>query len=125
MQGTLGFYFGDKTIYTQSPPVTFCSRTMRVMTNTGIKVRLNYFFLSFPIDRDSDYTYIGGPRKEVVVMGPPASDDYVASIQAKIGTFNDTVTYLETRAAAERRRIERAEAGSAQAEQFAKDLEAT
>jgi hypothetical protein len=92
------------------------------MTNTGIKVRLNYFFLSSPIDCDSDYTYVGGPRKEVVVIGPP---DYVASIQAKIGTLNDTVTYLETRAAAERRKIGRAEAGSAQAEQFAKDLEAT
>ncbi|KAI0316724.1 hypothetical protein OF83DRAFT_1292608 [Amylostereum chailletii] len=52
--------------------------------------------------------YVGGP-KEVIVMGPPAFDNYVTSIRAKIRTLNDTVIYLETRAASYKRRNAKAE----------------
>jgi hypothetical protein len=76
---------------------------------------------SFPQEdeRNSDYTYLAGPKKKVVLMGNKAFDDFLASIQAKIGNLNKTVTVVEKRAASYKKK---ADDGNAQA---AKDLAAT
>ncbi|KDQ49643.1 hypothetical protein JAAARDRAFT_200650 [Jaapia argillacea MUCL 33604] len=98
MQGTLGFYFqvGDD-LY-------------------GVTAR----HVLFPADHgNSSYTYVAGPKKEVVLMGNRAFDDFLASIKAKIGNQNNTVTVLEKRAAAYKKK---AGAGN---EQAATDLVAT
>ncbi|KAH7882679.1 hypothetical protein F5I97DRAFT_1816563 [Phlebopus sp. FC_14] len=76
---------------------------------------------------NDEYKYKAGPKKYVVVMGSSAFNDYVASIQAKIGTLNDTVKYLEKRATTYKRKKEEAEegTGSAEAQRWALDLEDT
>ncbi|KAG9016342.1 hypothetical protein FRB90_003216 [Tulasnella sp. 427] len=75
MQGTLGPYFcvGDK-LY-------------------AITVRHNVFVLNG--DNDEYHFHDSGPKKEVMVMGPDAFKNYLASIQALIRTLIDTVSSLE------------------------------
>ena len=69
-----------------------CSPRTKAIFLTPTSVR------SFPgeDERNSDYTYLAGPKKEVVLMGNRAFDDLLASIQAKIGNLNNTAV-LETR----------------------------
>ncbi|KAF8273832.1 hypothetical protein EI94DRAFT_1769038 [Lactarius quietus] len=45
--------------------------------------------------RDSDYTYIAGSKKKVVLMGNKAFDNFLATIQAHIGYLNNTVIVLK------------------------------
>ncbi|EJC99999.1 uncharacterized protein FOMMEDRAFT_142497 [Fomitiporia mediterranea MF3/22] len=75
MQGTLGPYFcvGNK-LY-------------------AITVRHNVFLLNG--DNESYRYHKSAPKKEVLVMGAPAFTNYLASIQALIGTHIDSVEYLE------------------------------
>ncbi|KAH8930748.1 hypothetical protein BT69DRAFT_1327670 [Atractiella rhizophila] len=78
MQGTLGFYFkvGDD-LY-------------------GVTAR----HILFPgVQGNVLYNYTSGPRKDVVVMGNKAFDDFLASIQANIGSLNGTVKVLKKRVA--------------------------
>ncbi|KAL6306131.1 hypothetical protein BKA93DRAFT_816510 [Sparassis latifolia] len=98
MQGTLGFYFrvGDD-LY----GVTACH-------------------MLFPADQgNSSHTYIAGPKKQVILMGNRAFDHFLASIQAKIGNQNTTVTFLEKHAAAYKKKAD------ASNEQEATELVAT
>ncbi|GBE86227.1 hypothetical protein SCP_0901060 [Sparassis crispa] len=98
MQGTLGFYFrvGDD-LY----GVMACH-------------------MLFPADQgNSSYTYIAGPKKQVILMGNRAFDHFLASIQAKIGNQNTTVTFLEKHAAAYKKKAD------ASNEQGATELVAT
>ena len=50
---------------------------------------------SFPREdgRNSDYSYLAGPKK-VILIGTKAFDDFLKSIQAKIGSLKNTVTLL-------------------------------
>ncbi|EIW81472.1 hypothetical protein CONPUDRAFT_124600 [Coniophora puteana RWD-64-598 SS2] len=67
LQGTMGFYFKDgDDLY-------------------GVTAR----HVLFPTDEDnSDYTYNPrGPRKEVLLMGTKAWDDYLKSVQIQIGVL--------------------------------------
>ncbi|KAG8756942.1 hypothetical protein FRC11_004910 [Ceratobasidium sp. 423] len=84
MQGTLGFYFIiGEDLY-------------------GVTAR----HVLFPEDQGNySYTYNpSGPKKEVVVMGTQAFDDFLASIQAKIGNLNNSLTALGKQAASFERR---------------------
>ncbi|KAG8690111.1 hypothetical protein FRC11_013734 [Ceratobasidium sp. 423] len=74
MQGTMGPYFQkDGKLY-------------------AITARHNLFLAN---DGNPPYKYnASGPKREVVVMGNPAFTNYQASIQARIGTLNDTVKAL-------------------------------
>ena len=76
---------------------------------------------SFPreYERNSDYTYLAGPKKEVVLMGNKAFDDFLASIQAKIGIINNTVTVLQKRAVEYQKKVNTGD------EQAVRDLQAT
>src|SRR6266550_2798669 len=67
-------------------------------------------------ERNSDYTYLAGPKKKVVLMGNRAFDYFLASIQAKIGNLNNTITVLDKRAMSYQRK---ADAGNAQARNLA------
>lgn len=40
---------------------------------------------------NSDYTYLARPKKEVIVMGNRAFNNFLASIQAKITNLNNTI----------------------------------
>jgi hypothetical protein len=79
---------------------------------------------SFPREdeRNSNYTYIAGPKKEVVLMGNRAFANLLASIQAQIGTLNNTVSVLERRVATYTRKVQE---GGPNAAQAASDLAAT
>ena len=70
MQGILGFYFGDKNDLYAVTARHVLSEDDEGNDEYRYKGTSELFFLSFPIDRDSDYTYIDGPRKEVAVMSP-------------------------------------------------------
>lgn len=115
MQGTLSFYFrvGDDLYGVTARHVLFPADKAIAPTPTSVR--------SFPREdeRNSDYTYLAGPKKEVVLVGNRAFDDFLASIQAKIGNLNKTVTVLEKRATSYKGK---ADAGNAQA---ARDLAAT
>lgn len=53
---------------------------------------------SFPQEdeeHNSDYTYLAGPKKKVVLMGNRAFNNFLASIQAKISNLNKTITVLK------------------------------
>ena len=84
-----------------------------VLTPTSVR--------SFPREdeHNSDYAYLAGPKKKVVLMGNRAFNGFLASIQAKIGNLNITITVLEKRATSYKNK---ADAGNAQA---ATDLAAT
>jgi hypothetical protein len=71
---------------------------------------------SFPPEDEcnSDHTCTAGPKKEVVLMGTQAFNDFLASIQAKIGNLNLTLTVLRKQAASFQRRVN---AGNQQAAQ--------
>ena len=47
----------------------------------------------------SDYTCAAAAKKNVVLMGNKAFDNFLASIKAHIGTLNNTVSVLEKRVA--------------------------
>lgn len=55
-------------------------------------------------ERNSDHICTAGPKKEVVVMGTQAFEDFLASIQAKIGNLNNSLTALGKQAASFERR---------------------
>ena len=57
-------------------------------------------------ERNSDYAYQARHKKEVVLMGNKAFEDFLASIQARIGNLNDTVTVLKKRAAAYQKKVD-------------------
>lgn len=48
-------------------------------------------------ERFFDYTYKAGPKKKVVLIGTRAFDNYLKSIQGRIGILNNTVGILEKR----------------------------
>ncbi|KAL1747329.1 hypothetical protein HDZ31DRAFT_61386 [Schizophyllum fasciatum] len=51
--------------------------------------------LFMPDDGNAEYRYnTSAPRRDVVVMGKPAFDSYVDSVQAHIGTLNETAKTL-------------------------------
>ncbi|TFY57033.1 hypothetical protein EVG20_g8701 [Dentipellis fragilis] len=100
MQGTLGFYF-------------------RVGNDLYAVTARHVLF-----NDDEGNTSIAGPKKEVVVMGSTASDNYVASIRAKIVSLTYTVSYLDRQAASYERRAE-AEVGTPEAQKWAQDLKET
>ncbi|KAG9021174.1 hypothetical protein FRB95_002700 [Tulasnella sp. JGI-2019a] len=91
MQGTLGFYFqSNNDLYS----ITACH-------------------VLFPTEQgNSPYTYATGPKKKVVLMGNRAFGNFLASIQAKIGNLNNTITILEKHAASYKKK---ADAGNVQA----------
>ncbi|KIJ11189.1 hypothetical protein PAXINDRAFT_177375 [Paxillus involutus ATCC 200175] len=102
MQGTLGFYFRVRNdLYA----ATACHNV-------------------FPLNRDNEeYNYVeSAPKKEVVIMGNPAFTNYLASIQASIGTLINTVDYLEEQTKTLTRRVE---AGGDDAQMSAGELEET
>lgn len=101
MQGTLGFYFRvNKALY-------------------GITAR----HVLFPVEEGNDsYSYVAGPKKEVVLMGNKAFNDFLESIQGNIGTLNNTVSILQKRVTA---LVRKAEGGGSNAEQVACDLAKT
>lgn len=76
---------------------------------------------SFPREdeRKPDYTYLTGPKKEVVLTGNNAFDDFLASIQAKIGIMNNTATVLQKRAVVYQKKINNGD------EKAVRDLQAT
>ncbi|KAI0360066.1 hypothetical protein OH77DRAFT_1501754 [Trametes cingulata] len=86
MQGTLGPYFrvGDK-LY-------------------AITVRHSLFMLNG--DNDEYRYHESAPKKEVMVMGPPAFNNYLASIQARIGTLVDAADSLRKKITTFRGRVE-------------------
>ncbi|KAI0247604.1 hypothetical protein BJV78DRAFT_1380229 [Lactifluus subvellereus] len=86
MQGTLGPYFrvGDK-LY-------------------AITVRHNVFVLKG--DNEEYHYHDSAPKKEVMVMGAPAFKNYLASIQALIGTHIDAVASLEKKITTFRGRVQ-------------------
>ncbi|KAH9180783.1 hypothetical protein EDB89DRAFT_2062445 [Lactarius sanguifluus] len=62
----------------------------------------------FPLSGDNkEYNYVeSAPKMEVVVMGNPAFTNYLASIQANIGTLNDAIVSLERRTKTLMKRVE-------------------
>ncbi|KAH8116061.1 hypothetical protein DFH11DRAFT_1507017 [Phellopilus nigrolimitatus] len=86
MQGTLGPYFrvGDK-LY-------------------AITVRHNLFVLNG--DNEEYHYHESAPKKEVMVMGATAFKNYLASIQALIGTLIYTVSSLEKKITTFRDRVQ-------------------
>ncbi|KIM25253.1 hypothetical protein M408DRAFT_331350 [Serendipita vermifera MAFF 305830] len=102
MQGTLGCYFRvGNDLY-------------------AITARHNVF----PLKGDNEeYNYNASvPKKEVVVMSTPAFTNYLASVQANIGTLIETVDSLEKRAKTLTRRVE---ADGDDAQKSAGELEET
>lgn len=92
MQGTLGFYF-------------------RVGSDLyGVTAR----HVLFPAEEGNNpYKHVAAaPKKKVVLMSTRAFEDFLASIKAKIGNLNNTVTFLKKRATAQRKK---ADAGNEQA----------
>ncbi|KAF8891104.1 hypothetical protein CPB84DRAFT_1849016 [Gymnopilus junonius] len=77
MQGTLGFNFSvGKDLY--------AATVRHVMLRDS--------------EGNEEYKYsTSTPQKEVVVMGPQAFNNYLTSIQSKIGSLNHTLTYLSMR----------------------------
>ncbi|CAE6532659.1 unnamed protein product [Rhizoctonia solani] len=84
MEGTLGFYFrvGD-TLFGVTP--------RHVLFSEG---------------DNSHYSYNGGPKKEVVLMGTNAFDDFLTSIQLRISTLNVSVAALRKRIATFKKRAD-------------------
>ena len=76
---------------------------------------------SFPREdeRNSDYIYKAGPKKEVVLMGTKAFTNFLISIQGHIGTLNSTVGVLEKRVTT---LTARSEGGGPNVEQAASEL---
>ncbi|KAI6007528.1 hypothetical protein F5J12DRAFT_828698 [Pisolithus orientalis] len=68
------------------------------------------------------YSYVAGPKKEVVLMGSKDFNDFLASIQDHIDIMNHTVGILERRATT---LTARAEGDGPTAKQAAKELEVT
>ncbi|CAE6389034.1 unnamed protein product [Rhizoctonia solani] len=86
MQGTLGPYFRVKDkLY-------------------AITARHNVFVLKG--DNEEYHYRDSGPKKEVMVMGAPAFKNYLASIQAVIGTHIDAVARLEKKVMTFRGRVQ-------------------
>ncbi|KAG9006378.1 hypothetical protein FRB94_000842 [Tulasnella sp. JGI-2019a] len=85
MRGTLGFYFqANNDLY-------------------GVTAR----HVLFPTEQgNGPYTYLSGPKKKVVLMGNRAFGNFLASIQAKIGNLNNTITVLEKRAASYKKKAD-------------------
>ncbi|THH28675.1 hypothetical protein EUX98_g5521 [Antrodiella citrinella] len=104
MQGTLGFYFR-------------VGNDLYAVTARHVLFKDN--------ENNNQYRYVVGPKKEVIVMAPPAFDNYVASIQTRVSTLNDSVIYLQQRAASYERKRADAEEGGPEALQYAQDLEDT
>jgi hypothetical protein len=101
-QGTMGFYFKDgDDLY-------------------GVTAR----HVLFPADEDnSDYTYNpSGPRKQVLLMGTKAWDDYLKSVQIRIGTLG---TAAEIHRASIGRLEGRAEGDTPAAQKARRDLRKT
>ena len=87
----MGFYFRVGKFFTPSRPTTFCSLKTKAIIHTPTSV------CSFPREheRNFDYTYKAGPKKEVVLIGTKAFTNFLISIQGHIGTLNNTVGVLE------------------------------
>ncbi|KAH9180786.1 hypothetical protein EDB89DRAFT_2110805 [Lactarius sanguifluus] len=75
----------------------------------------------FPLSGDNkEYNYVeSAPKMEVVVMGNPGFTNYLASIQANVGTLNDAVVSLERRT---KPLMKRVEAGGDNAQKSAGEL---
>ena len=88
---------------------------MKAIIHTPTSVR------SFPREdeRNFDYTYKAGPKKEVVLMGTRAFTNFLISIQGHIGTLNNTVGVLEKRVTT---LTARSDGGGPNAEQAAREL---
>ncbi|KAK7041758.1 hypothetical protein VNI00_009047 [Paramarasmius palmivorus] len=101
MQGTMGFYF-------------------RVGTELyAVTAR----HVLFPEDeRNDEYIYKSGPKKEVVLMGTRAFNNFLKKIQAHIGTLNNTAYILEQRV---KILSARSQDGGLNAQQTASELEET
>nr|VWO98516.1 Beta-glucosidase (EC [Ganoderma boninense] len=75
----------------------------------------------FPANEGNDsYTYIAGPKKEVVLMGRRAFTDFLTSVQHRIEVLNQVVTSLESQARTITERLE-----SSGAEQVSQELAKT
>ncbi|PIL29195.1 hypothetical protein GSI_09244 [Ganoderma sinense ZZ0214-1] len=100
-EGTMGFYFRDgDALY-------------------GVTAR----HVLFSDDEGNDsYTYIGGPKKEVVLMGGRAFTDFLTSTQHRIEVLNLVLTSLESQARTTTRRLE---SSGPNAEQMAHGLAKT
>ncbi|KAF8439829.1 hypothetical protein L210DRAFT_3670875 [Boletus edulis BED1] len=78
-QGTMGFYFKvDQDLYAVT------ARHVLFPENEG----------------NNTYSYVAGPKKEVVLMGSNAFHNFLVSIQGHIGIMNHTVVVLEKQVAA-------------------------
>ncbi|OJA16892.1 hypothetical protein AZE42_13336, partial [Rhizopogon vesiculosus] len=97
-QGTMGFYFRvGKVLY-------------------AVTAR----HVLFPEDEGNNpYSYVAGPKKEVVLMGIGAFTNFLISIQGHIGTLNFTVGFLEKQITA---LTARSEGSGPNAEQAAGEL---
>ncbi|KZP21618.1 hypothetical protein FIBSPDRAFT_891079 [Athelia psychrophila] len=89
MQGTLGFYFrvGDELYSVTAHHVLFPA-------DHG---NHSYTYVEDE-EHNSDYTYLAGPKKKVVLMGNRAFNNFLASIQAKISNLNKTITRTKAEA---------------------------
>ncbi|OAX31557.1 hypothetical protein K503DRAFT_74641 [Rhizopogon vinicolor AM-OR11-026] len=97
-QGTIGFYFRVGKV--------LCAVTAR--------------HVLFPEDKGNNpYSYIAGPKREVVLMGTKAFTNFLISIQGHIGILNITVGILEKRVTA---LTARSEGSGPDAEQAAGEL---
>ncbi|KAF8464347.1 hypothetical protein DFH94DRAFT_785619 [Russula ochroleuca] len=97
-QGTMGFYFRvGQDLYAVT------ARHVLFPENEGNNL----------------YSYVAGPKKEVVLMGTQAFTNFLISIQGHIGILNNTVGVLEKRVVA---LTARSEGGGPTAEQAASEL---
>ena len=90
VQGTFGFYFRiSEDLY----GVT--ARHVLFELNQANE-EYNYPVRPFAREngRNSDYSYLAAPKKDVILMGTKAFKDLLKFIQAEIGCLKNTVTFL-------------------------------
>lgn len=114
MQGTLGFYFkiGDDLYGVTARHVLFPDTEANVVYRYDTCTCISSVFFRWEGKPHSDHTCTAAPKKNVILMGNRGFDDLLASIQALIGTLNNTVVVLERNV---RTYTARAQAGSPQA----------
>jgi len=68
---------------------------------------VRFLYLLPEDERNSDYTCTAAPKKNVVLMGNRAFKDLLESIQALIGTLNNSTIILEKNVKAQEARVAR------------------
>ena len=86
-----------------------CSPQTKAIVHTPTSVHL----FSQEDEHNSDYIYLARPKKEVILMGSRAFNNLLASIQAKIGNLNKTITVLQRHAISYKRKVNASDAQAA------------